>query len=190
MIKETELAPWSHGMSRGISIEPVFECGGVTYYRTRDVFSTFAGRGMKMLEVSEEWQNRMTNERLIQFIQAMENELNEPKIKLTNISNLIQKMKERVMFPVPTSELVVKMASVAFFDATEDPHEVDETYTREVKIPHWKKYGVDDFFLGMNLRELMGFPSISKEDFDKVSRVIQAMVEMEDKILPPVSQNV
>lgn len=188
MITETQLTPWPHEMSRGISIEPVFECGGVTYYRTRDAFSTFAGRGMKMLEVSEEWQNRMTNERLIQFIGAMENELNQPKITLTNIGNLIQKMKERVMFPVPTSELIFKMGSIAFFDATESPQEVDDAYTRE-KMKFWKKYGVDDFFLGMNLRDLMGFPDISKEDFERVSRVIQAMLEVENKTLPGALPN-
>ena len=189
MINQTELKPWSKPTPRGISIEPVFECGGVTYYRTRDVYSTYAGRGMKMLEVSEEWQNRMTNERLLQFIKAMETELNQTKIMLTNIGNLVQKMKERVMFPVPTSELVFKMGAVAFFDETEDPAEPDEFYTRDVKIPHWRKHGVDDFFLGMNLRDLMGFPDISKESFQAASRVIQAMVEMEDKTLQSVLQS-
>ena len=187
-MKTENLTPWPKEVPRGISIEAVFECGGHTYYQVRDAFNTFAGRGMKQLEVYEEWQNRLTNERLKLFIQAMKFELNKDKIELTNIADLINKMEERINFPIPTSDLIIKMAGVAFFDETEDPCEPDEMYAREVKIPAWRAEGVDDFFMAMRLSDLVPFPSISKDVFNQVSKVLTGMIEMEDRRLEKVLQ--
>lgn len=188
MITTENLKEWPKEMPRGINIQPVFEADGVTYYQVRDVFNTFAGRGMKQLEVYEEWQNRMTNDRLLLFIQAMESELNKDRIQLTNIADLINKMKERLMFPVPTSELIMKMAAVAYFDATESAEEPDEMYAREVKIPHWRAAGVTDFFIGQRLADLVPWPTISEDVFKQASRVIQEMIERENRTLEKVSQ--
>jgi hypothetical protein len=188
MTKETDLTPWPKEMPRGINIQPVFEVGGVTYYQVRDVFNTFAGRGMKQLEVYEEWQSRLTRERILAFVMAMEGELNKDRIQLTNIADLINKMKERLMFPVPTSEIIIKMAAVAYFDESESAEEPDEMYAREVKIPHWRAHGVTDFFIGQRLSDLVPWPTISEDVFKQVSRVIQEMVESENRTLERVSQ--
>lgn len=190
MINTENLKPWPKEIPRGISIQPVFEVvGGLTYYQIRDPFNTFAGRGMKQLEAYEEWQNRMTNERLKLFIQAMKFELNKQKIELTNIADLINKMEERVNFPVPTSELIMKMGAVAFFDETEDPCEPDEMYDREVKIPAWRLAEVSDFFIGMRLSDLVPFPTISPDVFKAASRVIAEMQELENRRLEKVLQS-
>lgn len=188
-VNTENLKPWPKQTAKGISIEPVFEVDGVTYYQVRDVFNTFAGRGMRQLEVYEEWQNRMTNERLLAFILAMEAELNKERIQLTNIAVLISKMKERLMFPVQTSELIIKMASVAYFDESESPEEPDEAYARDVKVPHWRAAGVTDFFIGQRLSDLIPWPNISEDVFKQASRVIQEMINLEEKTLEKVSQS-
>jgi hypothetical protein len=168
------LAIWPHKVETGHSIVPVFATDKHTYYQLRDVFNTYAARGMAALEIYEEYQSRMTKERLLEFLRAMSEELEKEKMSRTVMLDLVIKTRERTEFPIPTRELIRNMATVSYFDETESPYEYDQFYQREEKLPHWKECNVDDFFLGNRLSDLVPFPSISKKDFEAALRVMEA----------------
>ena len=170
-------------ITEGVSIEPKFallnEDGTVfkTYYQFRDAMKTFAVRGMMALQVYEEWQNRMTNERLKVLFAAIKDECNQNPVKLANIIDLVTKGQERIEWVMPTTELIQRMACVSYFDNTESPYEYDASYQIQ-KLALWRKYEVSDFFIGCSLSDLVPFPTISEADFESYQRVLNQLEEI------------
>ena len=170
-------------ITEGVSIEPKFallnEDGTVfkTYYQFRDAMKTFAVRGMMALQVYEEWQNRMTNERLKVLFAAIKDECNQNPVKLANIIDLVTKGQERIEWVMPTTELIQRMACVSYFDNTESPYEYDASYQIQ-KLALWRKYEVSDFFIGCSLCYLLPFPTISEADFESYQRVLNQLEEI------------
>lgn len=170
-------------ITEGVSIEPKFallnDDGTVfkTYYQFRDAMKTFAVRGMMALQVYEEWQNRMTNERLKVLFAAIKDECNQNPVKLANIIDLVTKGQERIEWVMPTTELIQRMACVSYFDNTESPYEYDASYQIQ-KLALWRKYEVSDFFIGCSLSDLVPFPTISEADFESYQRVLNQLEEI------------
>lgn len=170
-------------ITEGVSIEPKFallnDDGTVfkTYYQFRDAMKTFAVRGMMALQVYEEWQNRMTNERLKVLFAAIKDECNQNPVKLANIIDLVTKGQERIEWVMPTTELIQRMACVSYFDNTESPYEYDASYQIQ-KLALWRKYEVSDFFIGCSLSDLVPFPTISESDFESYQRVLNQLEEI------------
>lgn len=170
-------------ITEGVSIEAKFallnDDGSVfkTYYQFRDAMKTFAVRGMMALQVYEEWQNRMTNERLKVLFAAIKDECNQNPVKLGNIIDLVTKGQERIEWVMPTTELIQRMACVSYFDNTESPYEYDASYQIQ-KLALWRKYEVSDFFIGCSLSDLVPFPSISEADFESYQRVLTQLEEI------------
>ena len=170
-------------ITEGVSIEPKFallnDDGTVfkTYYQFRDAMKTFAVRGMMALQVYEEWQNRMTNERLKVLFAAIKDECNQNPVKLANIIDLVTKGQERIEWVMPTTELIQRMACVIYFDNTESPYEYDASYQIQ-KLALWRKYEVSDFFIGCSLSDLVPFPTISESDFESYQRVLNQLEEI------------
>jgi hypothetical protein len=170
-------------ITEGVSIEAKFallnDDGTVykTYYQFRDAMKTFAVRGMMALQVYEEWQNRMTNERLKVLFAAIKDECNQNPVKLGNIIDLVTKGQERIEWVMPTTELIQRMACVSYFDNTESPYEYDASYQIQ-KLALWRKYEVSDFFIGCSLSDLVPFPSISEADFESYQRVLTQLEEI------------
>jgi hypothetical protein len=170
-------------ITEGVSIEPKFallnDDGTIfkTYYQFRDAMKTFAVRGMMALQVYEEWQNRMTNERLKVLFAAIKDECNQNPVKLANIIDLVTKGQERIEWVMPTTELIQRMACVSYFDNTESPYEYDASYQIQ-KLALWRKYEVSDFFIGCSLSDLVPFPTISESDFESYQRVLNQLEEI------------
>jgi hypothetical protein len=170
-------------ITEGVSIEAKFallnDDGTVfkTYYQFRDAMKTFAVRGMMALQVYEEWQNRMTNERLKVLFAAIKDECNQNPVKLANIIDLVTKGQERIEWVMPTTELIQRMACVSYFDNTESPYEYDASYQIQ-KLALWRKYEVSDFFIGCSLSDLVPFPTISEADFESYQRVLNQLEEI------------
>ena len=170
-------------ITEGVSIEAKFallnDDGTVfkTYYQFRDAMKTFAVRGMMALQVYEEWQNRMTNERLKVLFAAIKDECNQNPVKLGNIIDLVTKGQERIEWVMPTTELIQRMACVSYFDNTESPYEYDASYQIQ-KLALWRKYEVSDFFIGCSLSDLVPFPNISEADFESYQRVLTQLEEI------------
>jgi abortive infection bacteriophage resistance protein len=149
----------------GHVIEPAFISGGIQYYRLKDYFNTFSLRGLTALQVYEEWNMRMTKEHLSEFIELMDKNLNNPReIRIGEIARIVNILKERINYIMPTTEIVYKFASVAFFDKNESPYSYDPEYCKQ-KINRWKEEAeISDFFIVMLLKDMIPLPQLSEVD--------------------------
>ena len=152
-------------LEEGHVIEPAFISNGVQYYRLKDYFNTFSSRGLTALQVYEEWNMRLTKEHLKMFIDRFDEIVNDPKqIKVSELWKIVGMLKERLDFVVPTTDLIYKFASVAYFDKNESPYSYDPEYAKE-KIARWKEAGdVNDFFIVMQLKDILPLPTLSEQD--------------------------
>lgn len=171
-------------IDEGHVIEPAFISGGVQYYRLKDYFNTFSLRGLMALQVYEEWNMRMSKEQLMEFIDKADKVLSNPKqINIGEIARLVSMLKERVEFIIPTSDLVYKFASVAFFDKNESPYSYDPEYNKE-KIARWKEAGdVSDFFIVMRLKDIVPLPTLSEEDLKTCFTVLDQVAQKHSQIV-------
>lgn len=160
-------------------IEPAFISGGVQYYRLKDYFNTFSLRGLMALQVYEEWNMRMTRDQLLEFINKFEKIINNPKqINMGEIARMVGNMKERLELVMPTSEIVYKFASVAFFDKNESPYAYDPEYCK-AKITRWKEAAdISDFFIVMRLRDMIPLPELSEEDLQLCLSIVDQLAEV------------
>lgn len=149
-------------LEEGHTIEPVFIAGGEQYYQLKDVFNTHCQRALEAIHVFEEWEQRTDKRKLIAFIDAMKDELQgkNGQVNLQLINEYVIRLEERTKWPIPTTEIINKMAAVAYFDKNENPYHYDESYCRK-KIERWKKESVDAFFLYNHLKGLIALPDIS-----------------------------
>ncbi len=189
------LPDYPHFVPEGISIEAKFatlkDDGSIekTYYQFRDPLKMLSVRGLRCLEVYEEFNSRMTKERLIALFDAIIAECNKPSIKLSVIVDLVNKGKERLDWIMPHTELLYQMAAVSYFDDTESIYDFDQSYQPK-KIAQWKLKEVDGFFFAKTLSELVPLPNLSREDMESYQRVISQMEEILTMKLEEVSQSV
>lgn len=169
-------------IEEGHVIEPAFISGGVQYYRLKDYFNTFSLRGLMALQVYEEWNMRMTREQLQEFITKADRILSNPKqINIGEVATTVAMMKERLELIMPTSEIVYKFASVAFFDKNESPYSYDPEYCK-AKIQRWKEAGdVSDFFIVTRLRDMIPLPQLSEEDLRICLQVVDQVAGQHSK---------
>ena len=163
----------------GHVIEPVFVSGGKQFYRLKDTMNTCLERGLGALTVYEEIESRVTRPVLQEFVKRMEDIINDPKgIKIGELAQLIGKLKERMDWVVPPSELIWKFASVIYFDENESPFVYDAKYCTE-KIARWKEAGdIAPFFFHSQLKDLLPLIQLSPEDLEILQKVIDQMNEL------------
>lgn len=169
-------------IDEGHVIEPAFISGGVQYYRLKDYFNTFSLRGLMALQVYEEWNMRMTREQLQEFISKADKVLSNPKqINIGEIAKMVEQMKERLNLIMPTSEIVYKFASVAFFDKNESPYSYDPEYCK-AKIQRWKEAAdVSDFFIVMRLKDMIPLPTLSEADLAICLNMVDQIADAHSK---------
>lgn len=171
-------------IEEGHVIQPAFISRGVQYYQLKDYFNTFSMRGMMALQVYEEWNMRMQKEHLTLFIEAFDKIINDPKqIKIGELVKMVGALKERVEWVLPTTDIIYKFASVAFFDKNESPYTYDPEYCKQ-KIESWKEAAdVNDFFIVTQLKDMLPFPMLSEEDLQTYLTVIDQLNNMEGENL-------
>ena len=151
-------------------IEYAFTCGGTKYYRYADITNLPYERGMMALSVYSEVEMRCSRDFLIHYANTIDKLLHEQKIDIYSIKSLNDILKQRLMMPADT-DLLYKLASICFFDKTENPHVYEPDYA-EKKIAKWRKdKGVHDFFTQKPLLELMPFLANVDTDLDTYSRL-------------------
>lgn len=154
---------WPHPVEEGHVIVPAFESGGVQYYQLHDLFNSFAGRALDAEDVYNRWSMRCSNEFLRGWAAALENEVNQTSIKIIEIGKLVQALKERLDFALPSTGLIWELAAVAFFDETESPYKYDPFYAK-TKIERWKKdESLPAFFFKCRMSDLVSLPNLSEE---------------------------
>lgn len=152
-------------------IKFAFECDGVKYYEFDTTANLPFRRGLKFISIYNEIDMKVDKYYLTQHIDAME-KLLKGKINLESLSKMLQlnnQLKERQQFVVQ-EDLVFKIASVVFFDESENPDDWEWKYASE-KIAKWKKTKIGDFFLHEPIQRLMPFLNVSKENLETYSQV-------------------
>lgn len=177
-------------VEEGHVIVPAFESGGVQYYMMKDIFNSFAGRALDAMAIYEKWSMRTSPEFLTNWLNGLENTINANPIKITDVADHINIMRERLNFAIPTDELIWELAGVAFFDAKESPYRYDEAYAKE-KINRWKEdIGLPGFFFKTPLRDIVSLPDLSETALENYMTTLQKVDEVHiKKVLSRLSLN-
>lgn len=138
-------------------ISEAFVYQGRTYYMFENIFLLPTIRGLQALDYYDEFSMRCTKEFLKAFCEAQKNILSNPKkLDLVQLAKLTNYLEERLnMIPVP--DHIFRLASVMFFDSSENPLFFDRAYA-EKKIELWKKDPeILAFFLRTPLKSLIPY---------------------------------
>jgi hypothetical protein len=169
-----------------IVIEEAFKIDGETYYRFADLNNLPYKRGLMAYAVYNELDMRCTREYLEQHTKAIENILSKGEINVFDIKKLNDQMKQRLALDAET-DLMYKLASVAYFDKNESPEGYDVEYNKK-KIEKWKKHSsVEAFFLSKPLMELLPFLSNVGFDLNTYSELNKQLNEIHSDILHSLS---
>ena len=124
------------------------------------------GSTVIVVEVVVKFLHVPTNE----FRLAIDDILHQQKIDIFKIQQLNELLKQRLQMPTDV-DLLYKLASICFFDKSENPAVYEPAYA-EKKIAKWRKdKGVRDFFMQTPLLELMPFLKSVNTDLDTFSEL-------------------
>jgi hypothetical protein len=151
-------------------IEYAFTCGGTKYYRFADITNIPYERGLMALVAYNEVGMRCDRDFLIRYQGAIDDILHQQKIDIFKIQQLNELLKQRLQMPTDV-DLLYKLASICFFDKSENPAVYEAEYA-EKKIAKWRKdKGVRDFFMQTPLLELLQFSGSVDTDLDTFSEM-------------------
>jgi len=187
--KEEPPKPKVWNLEEGHVIVPAFIDRGVQYYELKDVFNTFSKRALSAIQVYDEWDMRLNRQDLLDFILAFDNILRNPKeINLTAMVQVVGMLKERVNFPVPTEDMIYKLAAVRYFDENESPYMVDPDYMA-TKIARWKEAGstVDPFFIVQRHVDMLPLPKLSEDGLKILLEAQKNVIESQLKSIRELS---
>jgi len=163
-------------------IVPAFICDGVQYYQFEDIFALASGRAFVANAFYNELSMRCSREYLLAHTTAVDNILNDKKnIKITELARLNMFLKERLELIVE-GEIIMKLASVVFFDENEKPYEYNYKYNLK-KIAKWKENKLDAFFLSQQLKNYNPFSSMSEEDFQAYTTIGEKVTDKQISVL-------
>ena len=158
-------------------IEYAFTVGGIDYYQHTDEMNMPYRRALKALTFYKELDMKCDRFYLESHIKAMENVFAGRKIgfdEMSKIKRLNDQLKERVEWVVVDAH-VYKLASVRFFDRSENPNDYDYKYN-EKKIAHWQAHEpAKDFFLREPIARLVPFLGSAQIDVESYSTVVDEL---------------
>lgn len=140
-------------------IEFAFKHNGKNYYQMSDYTNIPCERAFTAVSYYDELSMKCDRVFLLAHNEAIETACNNGK--LTEVVKLNHDLKLRLSL-VSDPDLLLKLASVVFFDENESPLVYDFAYN-EKKIKEWKKDKLMDFFQVLPLQNLI--PSL---DFSKI----------------------
>jgi len=156
-------------------IEYAFTSGGTDYYQFNDLFNMPWKRGLEYSHSFEELQMRCDKEYLLAHSKLVNDLLSGNKIGLDEIVKIKaanDQMRQRLTWVV-VPEHAYKLASIIFFDPSENPEVYDLKYNQE-KIEKWKKNDdIEAFFLRQPVRLLFPFLKSLGENFPTYSRIVE-----------------
>jgi len=173
-----------------------FSIGERHYFHFDDMLNTPYNRALQTLVYYKEMSMNCDRDFLKAHTMAYDNALSKSTITidtLVDLKVLNDQLKQRLELP-KEPDLMYKLASVVFFDQTENPAVYEFKYG-ENKIRQWKKtVSMEDFFLSKPLVELIPYlkyaganllqfsqmtERVTKEHSDNIS----AMLSEEQKII-------
>ena len=160
---------WTGNIKPEHHIQHAFKCGGVDFFAFTDAFNIPCERALDAMTVFEEMNMRCTREFLMAHTAAIDKILLSNPINVFEIKKLTDQLNERLSFVV-YPKLIKKLASVYYFDETENPYKWDAKYA-EQKIALWDKEGLEDFFLSQPIKKLIPSYTLSGIDLESYSQI-------------------
>lgn len=148
-------------------IEFAFECKGKKYFRMAHEFRMPTGRYKFLDAFLSEHELRMTPKMFNDYLDKIEAQLNgrSGTIELSKIAITVYNMRTHANIAfVP--ETIEKLASVVYFDETEDLRDYDPEHAKK-KISDWKEDGQYSFFLTRPIVELLNLEGISVTSLER-----------------------
>lgn len=153
-----------------------FESGGVKYYQFQDIMNLCHARAFRAMEIYEEVQMRCTREMLKLHTEAVNEILTSEKIDIFKIKELNERLKERLDFVI-SGDTIWKLASVVYFDETENPYDYDYKYGIK-KIQAWQKeQDLSAFFFNTPIQKLIPSLTLSEEDLRTYIQVAEKVTK-------------
>jgi hypothetical protein len=156
-------------------IKHAFTIKGVEYFEFDDAFNVPASRMFAAMSYYQELQMRCTREYLLAHCAAFKNVINSKQIDLTKLMRLNMQMEERLEL-ILDHEILYKLASVIYFDKTENPYTFDFKYSLE-KMKIWKEEKAYDFFLLQPLQKYIPLKDLSEDDLRNSMMVVNLMTQ-------------
>lgn len=152
-----------------------FTIKGIDYFEFDDQFNVPAARMFAAMSYYQELQMRCTREYLLAHCAAFKNVINGKNIDLTKLMRLNMQLEERLDLIID-HEILYKLASVIYFDKTENPYSFDYKYSLE-KMKIWKEEKAYDFFLLQPLQKFMPSKDISETDLKNCMQIADLMTQ-------------
>jgi hypothetical protein len=146
-------------------VEPAFRSNGIQYYRYLKDVDMFWGRYMFMNTFLYEQNLRITLPMLEKYLDSIEKTLNgntKGVIELGKVFQIIGQIKSRCALAFET-ETTYRLASVLYFDDTEDLWKYDKAYN-DKKIAAWREAKMVDFFYQKPMTEFLNLSDSSPAD--------------------------
>lgn len=162
--------------------EYAFTCGGTAYYRFADITNLPYERGLQALYIYNQIEMRCSRDFLLKYTEATDKILHGKDIDIYTLNQMNEILKQRLAMPTDV-ELLYQLASVAFFDKTENPAVYEQTYA-EKKIAKWRKdKEVAAFFSQKALKELMPFLANAGYDLNTFSKLNEELNKVHGELL-------
>lgn len=159
-------------------VEEAFVCGGKRFFRFKEEFRNSTGRYKYYYAALREVDLRMDLKKLVEYVDAFKEVLNGGKknkgISMQSLWELVLNLETRTKLAFEPQG-VKNLASIAYFDETEDLTTYDSKYGKE-KIKLWEDHGINDFFLTRPISELLNLSSSSIEDLQHYLTVVEPMM--------------
>lgn len=144
---------------------------GYSYYRMVNEQRIPALRAMAAKDVWQELEHRIPRQVLEGYFQSIMDLTN--KGQLAQIAVLTEAMQERSSY-ITHVGLLYKLATVLYFDQTENPLDYDPVYAYE-KMKRWQESrSVDAFFLETPMIEFLPFSDLSSIDLNAYTKAQNA----------------
>jgi hypothetical protein len=168
-------------------IEFAFKHNGKNYYQLSDYVNIPCERAFTAVSYYDELSMKCDRSFLLAHNEAIETACNNGK--LTEVVKLNHDLKLRLSL-VSDPDLLLKLASVVFFDENESPLVYDFAYN-EKKLKEWKKDKLMDFFQVLPLQNLipsLDFSKIDLKTFTQMNHEVRQLTVLQlDNILHNLS---
>lgn len=172
-------------------VEVAFKVGTRPYYRFKDDFRMPAGRYKYVYAYLREVDLRMDLPMLQAYVQELKRCLNPgagKSIDLETAWKIIFNLDTRTTLAFEP-ETVRRLASVVYFDDSEDLTTYDKAYG-DKKLKSWKDKNVNDFFLTRPMSEFLNLTGISLTSLQEYLRTAETIIEeLNSGPLHPSSEN-
>ena len=136
---------------------------------------------MDALHVYQEFKNRTDDVYLKAFCVAKQNLYKKNPINIFELKKLDDQLQERLELALPPPRIVKNLASVYYFDESENPYTFDRAYA-EKKIKKWETEkiidtdGADrsgDFFLSKVINDLIPSSTLPDDTLAQYSKIAE-----------------